>query len=39
MADTAGERLARGMETVAKLFPPGTVGVPRFQYPPEIAAR
>lgn len=37
MADTAGERLARGMETVAKLFPPGTVGVPRFQYPPEIA--
>ena len=37
MADNAGERFARGMETVARLFPPGTVGVPRFQYPPEIA--
>ncbi len=38
MADTAAERFAQGMDTVGKLFPPGSVGVPRFPYPPEIAS-
>lgn len=40
MADAPDERLARGYQTAAKLFPPGpTSGSnPRFKYPPEIAA-
>jgi len=38
MADTPDERLARGMQTAAKLFPPSPARTsPRFTYPPEIA--
>ena len=38
MADAPDERLARGMETARKLFPPGSPGSPSFRYPPEIQA-
>jgi 4-carboxymuconolactone decarboxylase len=38
VADAPDERLARGMETARKLFPPGSAGSPNFRYPPEIQA-
>lgn len=36
MGDAPDERLARGMEVAAKLFPPGSPRAPAFKYPPEI---
>jgi 4-carboxymuconolactone decarboxylase len=38
MADASDDRLARALETAAKLFPPGAPGSPRFKYPAEIEA-
>ncbi len=38
MSNASDERLARALETAAKLFPPGAPGSPRFKYPPEIEA-
>lgn len=37
MSDAPEDRLARGTETLHKLWPPGSAGVPQFQYPTEIA--
>ena len=38
MSDKPDERLARGLETAQKLFPPGSLGSPGFKYPAEIEA-
>lgn len=36
MSNTADDSFARGMETLAKVFPPELAGFAQFQYPPEI---
>jgi 4-carboxymuconolactone decarboxylase len=36
MTDSTDERLQRGLRTIGQLFPPGTPGMPAFEYPPEI---
>lgn len=36
MGSASDERLARGLEIAAKLFPPGSPSSPRFKYPAEI---
>jgi 4-carboxymuconolactone decarboxylase len=38
MSNTPDERLARGLETAQKLFPPDSLGSPGFKYPAEIEA-
>jgi len=36
MSDTSDPRLQRGIETIGELFPAGTPGMPKFEYPTEI---
>ncbi len=38
MADEMDPRVAKGMTTALKLFKPGGVAPPKFEYPEEIAA-
>ena len=36
MSDSIDPRLQRGIDTISELFPAGTPGMPRFEYPAEI---
>jgi len=36
MSDEPVDRFARGMETLQRLWPPGSASIPHFQYPAQI---